>query len=188
MSISMCRKRRRNHRAIFPPPAPPPPHEGPLRIFPYAISRDLVERVIRGLGLDARTVGLLNRPTSSWRSAPAPTTCAWCGSLTKPMPGSTSSSAIPPMRYGACCSISSTFWKGSIRMKRRRRRGKRKRASNGLSGKESKSRSPRVDRHFASCSTASFPGRDLMAQSTGREPQRYLVIYPPEPEDERGKV
>jgi stage III sporulation protein SpoIIIAA len=33
------------------------PREGPARIFPYALSRDLLERVIRGLGLDARTVG-----------------------------------------------------------------------------------------------------------------------------------
>ena len=41
----------------FLPPAPPPRHEGPVRIFPYAISRDLVERVIRGLGINARTVG-----------------------------------------------------------------------------------------------------------------------------------
>jgi len=30
---------------------------GPVRIYPYALSRDLVERVIRSLGLDARTVG-----------------------------------------------------------------------------------------------------------------------------------
>ncbi len=34
-----------------------PRHEGPLRIYPYAISRDLLERVIRSLRLDARTVG-----------------------------------------------------------------------------------------------------------------------------------
>jgi hypothetical protein len=34
-----------------------PPREGPARIFPYALSRDLLERVIRSLGLDARTVG-----------------------------------------------------------------------------------------------------------------------------------
>ncbi len=44
-----------------PQPAPRvaerPPREGPARIFPYALSRDLLERVIRGLGLDARTVG-----------------------------------------------------------------------------------------------------------------------------------
>jgi stage III sporulation protein SpoIIIAA len=33
------------------------PREGPVRIYPYALSRDLLERVIRGLGLDARTVG-----------------------------------------------------------------------------------------------------------------------------------
>ncbi|AJE04910.1 hypothetical protein GPICK_11665 [Geobacter pickeringii] len=42
---------------------PPPPmaelaeRRGPVRIYPYALSRDLLERVIRGLGLDARTVG-----------------------------------------------------------------------------------------------------------------------------------
>lgn len=31
-------------------------HEGPLRIYPYALSRDSVERVLRDLRLDARTV------------------------------------------------------------------------------------------------------------------------------------
>lgn len=31
--------------------------EGPVRIYPYAISRDIVDRVIRNLGVDARTVG-----------------------------------------------------------------------------------------------------------------------------------
>jgi stage III sporulation protein SpoIIIAA len=31
--------------------------EGPLRIYPYALSRDLLERVIRSLHLDARCVG-----------------------------------------------------------------------------------------------------------------------------------
>jgi stage III sporulation protein SpoIIIAA len=30
---------------------------GPVRIYPYALSRDLLERVIRGLGLNARSVG-----------------------------------------------------------------------------------------------------------------------------------
>lgn len=30
---------------------------GPTRIYPYALSRDLLERVIRSLGLNARTVG-----------------------------------------------------------------------------------------------------------------------------------
>ena len=45
-----------------PPLAPSPPsrpeqREGPLRVYPYALSRDLLERVIRSLGLDARTVG-----------------------------------------------------------------------------------------------------------------------------------
>ncbi|RNC64157.1 MAG: single-stranded DNA-binding protein, partial [Desulfuromonadales bacterium] len=44
--------------------ATPPPsarelahRRGPARIYPYALSRDLLERVIRSLGLDARTVG-----------------------------------------------------------------------------------------------------------------------------------
>lgn len=32
-------------------------HRGPARIYPYALSRDLLERVIRSLGLNARTVG-----------------------------------------------------------------------------------------------------------------------------------
>ena len=41
----------------FLPPTAPSRHGGPVRIFPYALSRDLVERVIRGLGLHARTVG-----------------------------------------------------------------------------------------------------------------------------------
>lgn len=34
-----------------------PVREGPLRIYPYALSRDLLERVIRSLHLDARSVG-----------------------------------------------------------------------------------------------------------------------------------
>jgi len=34
-----------------------PQREGPLRIYPYALSRDLLERVIRSLRIDARTVG-----------------------------------------------------------------------------------------------------------------------------------
>ena len=37
--------------------AEPRQREGPLRVYPYALSRDLLERVIRSLGLDARTVG-----------------------------------------------------------------------------------------------------------------------------------
>jgi stage III sporulation protein SpoIIIAA len=32
-------------------------YRGPARIYPYALSRDLLERVIRSLGLNARTVG-----------------------------------------------------------------------------------------------------------------------------------
>lgn len=40
-----------------PTPAEPQVREGPLRVYPYALSRDLLERVIRSLGLDARTVG-----------------------------------------------------------------------------------------------------------------------------------
>jgi stage III sporulation protein SpoIIIAA len=34
-----------------------PPREGPLRIFPYALSRELLERVIRDLRVEARTTG-----------------------------------------------------------------------------------------------------------------------------------
>jgi stage III sporulation protein SpoIIIAA len=34
-----------------------PEQRGPARIYPYALSRDLLERVIRSLGLNARTVG-----------------------------------------------------------------------------------------------------------------------------------
>ncbi|MGE4543210.1 MAG: R3H domain-containing nucleic acid-binding protein [Pedobacter sp.] len=37
------------------PTAEPAPR-GPVRIYPYALSRDLLERVIRGLGLNARSV------------------------------------------------------------------------------------------------------------------------------------
>ncbi|MBI1919965.1 MAG: single-stranded DNA-binding protein [Geobacter sp.] len=40
-----------------PAPTERPEREGPMRIYPYALSRDLLERVIRSLGLDARTVG-----------------------------------------------------------------------------------------------------------------------------------
>lgn len=43
--------------AHAPPPPAPQEREGPLRIYPYALSRDLLERIIRSLGLDARTVG-----------------------------------------------------------------------------------------------------------------------------------
>ncbi|WP_243373103.1 R3H domain-containing nucleic acid-binding protein [Geotalea sp. SG265] len=39
------------------PPAPARPREGPARLYPYALSRDLLERVIRDLRLEARTVG-----------------------------------------------------------------------------------------------------------------------------------
>lgn len=38
-------------------PAPAEGREGPLRIYPYAVSRDLLERVLRSLRLDARCVG-----------------------------------------------------------------------------------------------------------------------------------
>jgi nucleoside-triphosphatase THEP1 len=34
-----------------------PDQRGPTRVYPYALSRDLLERVIRSLGLNARTVG-----------------------------------------------------------------------------------------------------------------------------------
>jgi stage III sporulation protein SpoIIIAA len=40
-----------------PTPAEEQPRRGPARIYPYAVSRDLLERVIRSLGLNARTVG-----------------------------------------------------------------------------------------------------------------------------------
>lgn len=43
--------------AQTPSLAEPRQREGPLRVYPYALSRDLLERVIRSLGLDARTVG-----------------------------------------------------------------------------------------------------------------------------------
>ncbi len=39
------------------PPSEEPAYRGPKRIYPYAISRDLLERVIRSLRLNARTVG-----------------------------------------------------------------------------------------------------------------------------------
>jgi stage III sporulation protein SpoIIIAA len=39
------------------PAADEPARRGPARIYPYAVSRDLLERVIRSLGLNARTVG-----------------------------------------------------------------------------------------------------------------------------------
>ena len=45
--------------AATPPPAAAELAErrGPARVYPYALSRDLLERVIRSLRLDARTVG-----------------------------------------------------------------------------------------------------------------------------------
>ncbi|HWI41329.1 MAG TPA: R3H domain-containing nucleic acid-binding protein, partial [Verrucomicrobiae bacterium] len=49
--------------ATVPPPVEPgrprarEPRSGPMRVFPYAVSRDLVERVIRDLRINARTVG-----------------------------------------------------------------------------------------------------------------------------------
>lgn len=43
--------------AAFAPTQVQPQREGPLRIYPYALSRDLLERVIRSLHLDARSVG-----------------------------------------------------------------------------------------------------------------------------------
>ncbi len=39
-----------------PPPFFPTRHKGPVRIYPYALSRDSLKRVIRDLGLDARAV------------------------------------------------------------------------------------------------------------------------------------
>jgi hypothetical protein len=39
------------------PAAEEPGYRGPTRIYPYALSRDLLERVLRSLGLNARTVG-----------------------------------------------------------------------------------------------------------------------------------
>jgi len=49
-------------KELQPPPSPvvpesPPPREGPLRIYPYALSRDLLERVIRSMHVEARSVG-----------------------------------------------------------------------------------------------------------------------------------
>lgn len=43
--------------SFAPAASPPLEREGPLRIYPYALSRDLLERVIRSLHLDARSVG-----------------------------------------------------------------------------------------------------------------------------------
>jgi stage III sporulation protein SpoIIIAA len=42
---------------LSPPGAEEPAVRGPARIYPYALSRDLLERVIRSLRLNARTVG-----------------------------------------------------------------------------------------------------------------------------------
>jgi hypothetical protein len=43
--------------AHLAPAAEEPVRRGPARIYPYAVSRDLLERVIRSLGLNARTAG-----------------------------------------------------------------------------------------------------------------------------------
>lgn len=43
--------------ASRPVPENPPERKGPLRIYPYALSRDMLERVIRSLHIDARSVG-----------------------------------------------------------------------------------------------------------------------------------
>jgi stage III sporulation protein SpoIIIAA len=44
------------HVAVPDYPLEEPAPRGPVRIYPYALSRDLLERVIRGLGLNARSV------------------------------------------------------------------------------------------------------------------------------------
>jgi stage III sporulation protein SpoIIIAA len=46
-----------------PRSTPPAPDSGPVRIYPYALSRDHVERVIRDLQLDARTVARAEQAT-----------------------------------------------------------------------------------------------------------------------------
>ena len=52
----------REHEPANISPTPPPslnetPQDRPLRIYPYALSREVLERVIRSYRLDARTVG-----------------------------------------------------------------------------------------------------------------------------------
>lgn len=55
----------RVERPPEPPPTPPvqalPRHDGPVRIYPYALSRDAVNRALRDLRVEAVTVGRAER-------------------------------------------------------------------------------------------------------------------------------
>ncbi len=161
-----------------------PAHRGPARIFPYALSRDLLERVIRGLRLNARTVGGPEQAdiVVALRSR---------------------SDDIRLRRIVEGSGASLHFIKRNTANEMRRLLERTFHIMEGIEGEELhemvRETEAAIDRALAEGETVALTprrpalrkmqhrliaGRGLLARSTGREPQRHLVIGPHEDNDE----
>ena len=167
----------------FLPPAPAPHHEGPMRIFPYALSRDLVERVIRGLGLNARTVGepdqadLVLALRSRSDDARLVRTLEESGARLHPIKRNTANEIRRLLQkiFHVMEGVEQDEAEAALR--------------EAEAGVERALRGG-IEVPLAPCRPALrrlqhriVTSHNLLAQSSGREPHRHLVIYPPEQVD-----
>ncbi|MCM2358658.1 MAG: hypothetical protein NDI77_10960 [Geobacteraceae bacterium] len=167
----------------FPPPAAPLRREGPARIYPYALSRDLLERVIRSLGLDARTVGEPER-----------------ADLVLALRSRANDTRL--LRALADTSAQLHLLKRNTANEMRRLLQHLFHVMEGVERDESEEAAREaeagIERAIREGVEVPLPprrsalrrmqhrliaGHNLVAQSSGREPQRHLVIYPPEQSD-----
>src|SRR6266702_2091479 len=162
------------------PPPPPPPPEQPVRIFPYALSRDLAERVIRGLGLTPRTVGEAGQAdlVLALRSRSDDTR------LVRFL--EESGARLHPIKRNTANEIRRLLQKIFHVMEGVEQDEAEAAAHEAEAGIERAIRE-KVEAHLAPRRSALRVGqhrivtsRNLLAQSSGRQPHRHLVIYPPE--------
>jgi stage III sporulation protein SpoIIIAA len=159
-----------------------PGRRGPARIYPYALSRDLLERVIRSMGLNARTVG---GPEQA--------------DLVLALRSRSDDLRLQRMMQGSGASLH--FIKRNTANEMRRLLERTFHVLEGVEGEELHEMVAETEdaiRHVLAhreevTLTPRRPalrkmqhriiaGRGLLAQSTGKEPQRHLVIRPPEEE------
>ncbi|BDV43755.1 hypothetical protein GURASL_26780 [Geotalea uraniireducens] len=167
--------------------APPPTTEltqrqGPVRIYPYALSRDILERVIRSLGLSARTVGVPEQ-----------------ADLLIALRARADDLRLKRLTEGG--GVPLHFIKRNTANEMRRLLERLFHVIEGVEGDEVAElvRETEAAIHQALAESAEIPlaprrpalrklqhriiaGHGLVAQSRGREPERHLVIYPPEEE------
>ena len=151
-----------------------------MRIFPYALSRDLVERVIRGLGLNARTVGepgqadLILALRSRSEDARLVRALAESGARLHPIKRNTANEIRRLLQkiFHVMEGVEQDDAEAAAREAELGiERAIREKVEVPLAPRSSALR--RLQHRIVT-------GRNLLAQSSGREPQRHLVIYPPE--------